>query len=135
MADACDPIRSRLHALEAQLAKTDRVLGPEPGEQHPSKPRPNPEWITLAGEVASERRALRACEESNRRFTVTGTGFPGSLELDGVVSRFMKAHDIRAAAAGQKQMTHPKKGVLRFEHASFQANDDPTLKLVIYTPV
>jgi hypothetical protein len=25
--------------------------------------------------------------------------------------------------------------VLRFEHASFQANDDPALKLVIYTPV
>ena len=32
-------------------------------------------------------------------------------------------------------MTHPKKGVLRFEHASFQAKDDPALKLVVYTPV
>ena len=32
-------------------------------------------------------------------------------------------------------MIHPKKGLLRFEHASFQANDDPALKLVIYTPV
>jgi transcriptional regulator with XRE-family HTH domain len=46
-----------------------------------------------------------------------------------------KAHDIRAAASGRKQMNHPKKGLLRFEHASFQANDDPALKLVIYTPV
>jgi transcriptional regulator with XRE-family HTH domain len=46
-----------------------------------------------------------------------------------------KTHDIRAAAAGRKLLTHPKKGVLRFEHASFQANDDPALKLVIYTPV
>lgn len=46
-----------------------------------------------------------------------------------------KAHDIRAAASGVKQLKHPKKGVLRFEHASFQANDDPSLKLVIYTPV
>jgi PAS domain-containing protein len=55
----------------------------------------------------------------------------GSPEFEG----WWKAHDIRAAAAGQKQMTHPKKGVLRFEHASFQANDDPALKLVIYTPV
>jgi hypothetical protein len=25
--------------------------------------------------------------------------------------------------------------VLHFEHTSFQANDDPALKLVIYTPV
>jgi transcriptional regulator with XRE-family HTH domain len=55
----------------------------------------------------------------------------GSPEFEG----WWKTHDIRAAAGGQKQMTHPKKGVLRFEHASFQANDDPALKLVIYTPV
>ena len=46
-----------------------------------------------------------------------------------------KAHDIRAAASGRKQMIHPRKGLLRFEHASFQANDDPALKLVIYTPI
>ena len=55
----------------------------------------------------------------------------GSPEFTG----WWKAHDIRAAAAGRKQIVHPKKGVLRFEHASFQANDDPALKLVIYTPV
>lgn len=46
-----------------------------------------------------------------------------------------KAHDIRAAAAGVKTMRHPKKGVLRFEHASFQSNDDPALKLIVYTRV
>jgi len=32
-------------------------------------------------------------------------------------------------------MSHPTLGVLHFEHTSFQANDDPALKLVIYTPV
>lgn len=46
-----------------------------------------------------------------------------------------EAHDIGKAAAGQKRMHHPKKGSLRFEYASFQANDDPALKLVIYAPV
>lgn len=46
-----------------------------------------------------------------------------------------KAHDVREAAAGRKRMAHPKKGVLSFEHASFRAEDDPALKLVIYTPV
>jgi transcriptional regulator with XRE-family HTH domain len=46
-----------------------------------------------------------------------------------------EAHDIKSIAGGQKLMKHPKKGLLRFEHASFQANDDPALKLVIYTPV
>ncbi len=44
------------------------------------------------------------------------------------------AHDIRSVAAGQKSMSHPKKGAISFEYASFQANDDPALKLVIYTP-
>ena len=46
-----------------------------------------------------------------------------------------KAHDIRDVAAGIKRMAHPRKGVLRFQHASFQCNDDPGFKLVIYTPV
>ena len=45
------------------------------------------------------------------------------------------AHDVRAAAAGRKRLWHPKKGVLAFEHTSFQANDDPALKLVVYTAV
>jgi len=44
-------------------------------------------------------------------------------------------HDIRQAASGIKRLKHPKKGWLAFEHASFQANDDPALKLIVYTPV
>ena len=44
-------------------------------------------------------------------------------------------HDIRATASGQKQLTDPRKGALRFEYVAFQSNDDPALKLVIYTPV
>jgi len=46
-----------------------------------------------------------------------------------------EAHDIKSAVGGQKLLNHPGKGLLRFEHASFQANDDSALKLVIYTPV
>jgi hypothetical protein len=43
-----------------------------------------------------------------------------------------EAHDIRSSVAGRKVLSHPKQGRLRFEYASFQANDDPALKLVIY---
>lgn len=46
-----------------------------------------------------------------------------------------KAHDVRAAATGEKVLRHARLGTLRFEHASFQSNDDPAIKLVIYTPV
>ncbi len=44
-----------------------------------------------------------------------------------------EAHDISGIAAGRKSLSHPKKGRLKLEYASFQANDDPALKLVIYT--
>jgi len=53
----------------------------------------------------------------------------GCAEFD----RWWAQHEVGKAAAGHKHMHHPKKGTLRFEHASFQANDDPALKLVVYT--
>ena len=46
-----------------------------------------------------------------------------------------EAHDIVGASAGRKSLSHPRKGRLKLEYASFQANDDPALKLVIYTRV
>jgi MmyB-like transcription regulator ligand binding domain len=49
-------------------------------------------------------------------------------------STWWKVHDVRGTAAGVKQLHHPKSGLLRFEHASFQLSDDPALRLVIYTP-
>jgi hypothetical protein len=53
----------------------------------------------------------------------------GCPEFDG----WWEAHDIRGVAAGRKSLSHPKRGRLRLEYASFQANDDPALKLVVYT--
>lgn len=46
-----------------------------------------------------------------------------------------EAHDIRNVGAGRKVLTHPTKGALHFEYATFQANDDPALKLAIYAPL
>ena len=48
-------------------------------------------------------------------------------------ARWWQAHEVRGASAGRKQLFHPKKGVRNFEYASFQANDDPALRLAIYT--
>ena len=44
-----------------------------------------------------------------------------------------ETHDVSGMAAGRKSLSHPKKGRLKLEYVSFQANDDPALKLVIYT--
>jgi len=54
----------------------------------------------------------------------------GCAEFEG----WWDARDISGMVAGRKSLNHPKKGRLRFEYASFQANDDPGLKLVIYGP-
>jgi hypothetical protein len=45
-----------------------------------------------------------------------------------------ESHDIRRSTAGQKVFYYPDRGRLRFEYVTFQANDDPALKLAIYTP-
>ena len=46
-----------------------------------------------------------------------------------------RTHEVRIGVAGRKHLFHPERGLLRFEYATFQANDDPALKLTIYTPV
>jgi len=50
-------------------------------------------------------------------------------------ARWWSAHDVRSGASGQKVLAHAKHGTQRYEYATFQANDDPALKLAIYTPV
>jgi transcriptional regulator with XRE-family HTH domain len=44
-----------------------------------------------------------------------------------------QSHDVGAPVSGTKLLHHPVRGRLRFEYATFQANDDPRLKLAIYT--
>ena len=44
-------------------------------------------------------------------------------------------HDIRNTTAGRKVIYHPTDGPRLFEYTSFQSNDDPSLKLSIYTPL
>ena len=46
-----------------------------------------------------------------------------------------ETHDVRSVPAGRKRLGHPGRGEMTFEYATFQANDDPALRLVIYTPV
>lgn len=49
--------------------------------------------------------------------------------------KWWNAHDVRSGVSGQKVLEHPQRGTQRYEYATFQANDDPALKLAIYTPV
>jgi transcriptional regulator with XRE-family HTH domain len=50
-------------------------------------------------------------------------------------AKWWGTHDVHSGALGQKIFAHASRGVQRYEYATFQANDDPALKLAIYTPV
>lgn len=50
----------------------------------------------------------------------------------GEFANWWRAHDVRPSLAGEKSLNHPRKGAMRLEYATFQSNDDPALKLVIY---
>lgn len=52
-----------------------------------------------------------------------------SPEFDG----WWSEHGIGAPRSGTKSLRHPTLGVVRYNHASFQANDDPGFKLTLYT--
>ena len=54
----------------------------------------------------------------------------GCPEFEG----WWERHDLRRPSSGRKTLHHPARGVIAFDHISFQANDEPGLKLVIYTP-
>jgi transcriptional regulator with XRE-family HTH domain len=49
-------------------------------------------------------------------------------------ARWWEAHEIWSGGAGRKVLHHPTRGVLTYEYATFQANDDPALRLAIFTP-
>lgn len=48
-------------------------------------------------------------------------------------ARWWAAHGIGAPVSGTKHLNHPMLGATCYEYASFQANDDPALKLALYT--
>jgi len=59
------------------------------------------------------------------------------LRIDSVpFSRWWDAHEVRrGGVTGRKTLVHSTLGTRTFEYTTFQANDDPALKLAIYTAV
>jgi transcriptional regulator with XRE-family HTH domain len=47
--------------------------------------------------------------------------------------RWWKDHGIRRSSSGEKRMRHPTLGGITVNYATFQANDDPRLTLVVYS--
>ena len=50
-------------------------------------------------------------------------------EFDG----WWSEHGVGEPVSGVKHLCHPTLGIVHYEYASFQANDDAALKLALYT--
>ena len=89
-------------------------------------------WADEAQRMVAQFRATHDLWADDPAFTgLLRRLSQGCPEFDG----WWERHDVGSAGSGRKTLHHPTRGVIAFEHASFQANDDPNLKLVIYTPV
>jgi PAS domain-containing protein len=100
----------------------------------------DPDARRLFGEAwAAEAKRMVAQFRTTHDLWASDLAFVDLLERlrDGSpeFAAWWEVHDIRSSVAGEKLLNHPGKGSLRFEYATFQANDDPALKLAIYTPV
>ncbi|GLH75890.1 transcriptional regulator [Bradyrhizobium sp. SSBR45G] len=87
------------------------------------------QWKELARRMVAQFRATYDLWAGDPAFVdLVARLRRGSREFD----ELWAAHDVNALAAGEKLLEHPKKGRVRLRYATFQANDDPALKLAIY---
>lgn len=98
----------------------------------------DPDARRLFGDLwAEEARRMVA------QFRATHDLWAGDPAFTGLLARlrqgcpafqaWWRAHDIRSVGAGRKTLHHPVRGTLHYAYATFQANDDPALKLALYT--
>ncbi len=91
-----------------------------------------PGWADEAQRMVAQFRATHDLWAGDPAFVALLRRLRGGCaEFDA----WWERHDVRRPASGRKTLHHPTMGVIAFDHASFQVNDDPGLKLVIYTPV
>jgi transcriptional regulator with XRE-family HTH domain len=90
-----------------------------------------PGWAEEAQRMVAQFRATHDLWAGDPAFTALLRRLrDGCAEFEAWWDR----HDVGRPVSGRKTLHHPTRGVIAFDHASFQANDDPALKLVIYTP-
>ena len=88
------------------------------------------EWVAIARRMVAQFRTAHDLWAGDPAFTeLVARLRRESREF----VRWWGAHDVGETRAGRKVL-HRADRTFPFVHASFQSNDDPALRLVIYTP-
>ncbi|MCQ8240086.1 helix-turn-helix domain-containing protein [Rhizosaccharibacter radicis] len=103
-------------------------------------------WWMLADPAARALFGADWAKEARRMvslFRAVADLWAGDRAFDDLVGRlrrdcppfegWWREHGVGAPVSGTKRLHHPGLGEMRFAYASFQANDDPALKLALYT--
>lgn len=115
-----------------QLARDDRNILIAMLTYPQSRDLFGPAWAREAQRIVAQFRATHDLWAGDPAFVALLRRLrEGCPEFDAWWERY----DLRHSTSGRKTVHHAKQGVIAFDHTSFQANDDPALKLVIYTPV
>ncbi|WP_175818806.1 helix-turn-helix transcriptional regulator [Burkholderia sp. BCC0419] len=95
--------------------------------------------VLFAASWADEARRMIALFRTNHDLYASDPAFVALVARlragSGEFAQWWDAHDVRSGVSGEKVLVHAQRGTQRYEYATFQANDDPALKLAIYTPV
>jgi transcriptional regulator with XRE-family HTH domain len=88
-------------------------------------------WSAQARHSVAHFRAVYDLWAPDPAFTaLAGRLRAGCPELD----EWWEQHDVGEPGVGRKLLHHPVRGDLAFDYATFQANENPALKLTVYTP-
>ncbi|MBV8932662.1 MAG: helix-turn-helix domain-containing protein [Kutzneria sp.] len=88
-------------------------------------------WADQAHHVVAQFRAAHDVWADDPAFVLLAARLRrGCPEFD----TWWAQHDIRNSGTGRKIFHHPTKGVLTYHYATFQTNENPALRLTIYTP-
>lgn len=88
-------------------------------------------WASQAKHVVAQFRAVHDLWAPDPAFTRLSARLRHGCPEFGT---WWEQHEVLGSGAGQKLLHHPARGTLRFDYATFQANEDPALRLTIYTP-
>lgn len=90
-------------------------------------------WAAVAARMVAQFRATHDLWAGDPAFT----GLVRDLRARSPdFAGWWDAHEVSGGSGtGEKMLVRPGSGPLLYEYATFQANDDPALKLAIYTPV